>query len=154
MRALFMVKYFLILTLVLSFSTSFAKKKKHASVQNLSGVVESCHDGDTCRVLVNGKSLKIRFAGIDTPELSQKYGKKPKASLKLLLRSKLSSLNVKEKVLIDSLAPSLKPGSISMLKLSEKGGPMIPPNIPKESSRVLPVRRKVRGSGFGRRRVW
>lgn len=51
-----------------------AKRKKEKPIQHLRGVVERCHDGDTCRVLVDGHSLSIRFSGIDTPELKQKYG--------------------------------------------------------------------------------
>lgn len=56
-------------------SGAIASKKNKNQIQKLSGVVEKCHDGDTCRVAVNDKILKIRFSGIDTPELSQKYGK-------------------------------------------------------------------------------
>lgn len=52
-----------------------ARKKKTQSIK-LQGVVEKCHDGDTCRVQALGKSLKVRFSGIDTPELKQKHGEK------------------------------------------------------------------------------
>jgi len=65
----------LLLSMSLMTSTAAeARKKKKVTVQKLTGVVQKCHDGDTCRVLVNNKILKIRFAGIDTPELSQKNG--------------------------------------------------------------------------------
>lgn len=56
-------------------SPAFARKKKSPEILKISGQVERCHDGDTCRVRYGNKSLKIRFAGIDCPELSQKYGK-------------------------------------------------------------------------------
>jgi len=69
-----LVSFFLVFIFAFYSPASFAKKKKQQTYR-LSGVVEKCHDGDTCRVQVNRKSLKIRFAGIDCPELSQKYGK-------------------------------------------------------------------------------
>lgn len=69
----------LILTLSVVSSPAQARKKKKPQTQKLSGVVQKCHDGDTCRVIVNGKNLKIRFFGIDTPELKQKYGKEAQA---------------------------------------------------------------------------
>ncbi|MBO9667051.1 MAG: thermonuclease family protein [Bdellovibrio sp.] len=77
---------FLSLTLALS-PSAFAKKKKH-KITNLSGYTQSCHDGDTCRVLVGKKSLKIRFAGIDCPELSQKHGKEARDFTKSLVVGK------------------------------------------------------------------
>lgn len=43
------------LALVLLSSISEARKKKQPDVQKFSGVVQNCHDGDTCRVLVDGK---------------------------------------------------------------------------------------------------
>lgn len=30
-----------------------------------------CHDGDTCRFLVHGKSTPVRFMGIDAPEIGR-----------------------------------------------------------------------------------
>lgn len=69
-------------------TTSFAKKNKKSQVHNLQGVVQKCHDGDTCRVLVGNKSLKIRFAGIDCPELSQKYGKQARNFTESMIKNK------------------------------------------------------------------
>lgn len=74
-----------------------ARKKKPLTVQNLSGVVQSCHDGDTCRVLVEGRSLKIRFAGIDTPEISQHYGTQAKAFTESLIKDKTVDLECEGK---------------------------------------------------------
>ncbi len=62
--------------LIFSFLISteaFARKKQ--KVFEFQGVVQSCHDGDTCRVSVNKEVLKVRFFGIDAPELNQEYGK-------------------------------------------------------------------------------
>jgi micrococcal nuclease len=67
------MKTFLLLISLL-FVFPFAEARKHKASVNLSGVVESCHDGDTCRVRVKDKVAKVRFAGVDTPELKQKYG--------------------------------------------------------------------------------
>jgi micrococcal nuclease len=83
---------FLVTSLALS-PHAFAKKKKSNQVFKLSGVVEKCHDGDTCRVLVKGKSLKIRFAGIDCPELSQKHGKEAQRFTESTLKGKNVNLD-------------------------------------------------------------
>jgi endonuclease YncB( thermonuclease family) len=48
-------------------------------------VVESCHDGDTCRVKVEGKTLKVRFSGIDAPEIKQPEGQAAKLQLDTLI---------------------------------------------------------------------
>ena len=69
--------------------TAFAKKKKKPEeVHKYSGVVQKCHDGDTCRVTVDNKTMKVRFAGIDTPELSQKYGKEAQKFTESLVKGK------------------------------------------------------------------
>ncbi len=66
----------LVFSVLIAFTPhSFARKKKSQQILKISGQVQSCHDGDTCRVQYQKKSLKIRFAGIDCPELSQKFGK-------------------------------------------------------------------------------
>jgi endonuclease YncB( thermonuclease family) len=64
-------------TLMAFFVTSASFAKGNKEIQSLSGKVVSCHDGDTCRVLLKDKNkeIKVRFAGIDTPELKQSYGK-------------------------------------------------------------------------------
>ncbi|WP_413583010.1 thermonuclease family protein [Bdellovibrio sp. HCB288] len=69
-----------------------AKKSKKNKVQFLSGVVEKCHDGDTCRVKVGGKIAKIRFAGIDCPELSQKHGKQARNFTESAIKGKTVNL--------------------------------------------------------------
>lgn len=47
-----------------------------------SGKVISIADGDTCTVLTSSREqIKIRLAGIDTPEKSQAYGTKAKQAL-------------------------------------------------------------------------
>jgi endonuclease YncB( thermonuclease family) len=43
-----------------------------------SGKVVSISDGDTIRVLHNGKEKEIRLYGIDTPEIGQAFGQKAK----------------------------------------------------------------------------
>ncbi|UYL10585.1 thermonuclease family protein [Bdellovibrio sp. SKB1291214] len=84
----------LILAVALSFSvfSAEAKKRKQNKTQFLSGVVEKCHDGDTCRVKVGNKIAKVRFAGIDCPELSQKYGKQARDFTESVVRGKQVNL--------------------------------------------------------------
>jgi|GEM_PF-5415388 len=47
----------------------------------LPATLVKCHDGDTCRFEVGNKVINVRFAGVDTPELDQPYGKRAKAFL-------------------------------------------------------------------------
>jgi micrococcal nuclease len=47
----------------------------------------SVHDGDTLRVTLNGKELKIRLCGIDAPESSQPLGEQSRDYLESLLVS-------------------------------------------------------------------
>jgi micrococcal nuclease len=63
-----------LLTLLLCLSSSAEARRKKTEV-HLSGVVQQCHDGDTCRVMIDRKIAKVRLAGVDTPEIKQKYGK-------------------------------------------------------------------------------
>ncbi|WP_413585810.1 thermonuclease family protein [Bdellovibrio sp. HCB274] len=77
----------LVAIISLSLNTAEAKKKKK-QVQFLTGVVQKCHDGDTCRVNVNGKIAKVRFAGIDCPEISQKYGKQARNFTESVIKGK------------------------------------------------------------------
>lgn len=73
-------------------SAEASKKKKKPQVQKFSGTVQKCHDGDTCRVIAGSKNLKIRFAGIDTPELSQKYGIEARDFTESKLKNKIVDL--------------------------------------------------------------
>lgn len=60
-----------------------------ACASPLTARVVGVHDGDTITVLTPDKhQIKIRFAEIDAPELSQPYGKKAKQLLSLLVFGK------------------------------------------------------------------
>src|SRR5690606_10115030 len=50
----------------------------HQVNETLSGKVIGISDGDTIKILHNGKVVKIRLFGVDSPEKSQPYGKKAK----------------------------------------------------------------------------
>jgi micrococcal nuclease len=60
------------ITMSLFATNSFAKKKQMKS--EYTGTVESCHDGDTCKIIVGNKKVKVRFSGIDAPEAKQPEG--------------------------------------------------------------------------------
>lgn len=45
-----------------------------ASAELLTGTVSSVHDGDTITLQLDTETKKIRFAGVDAPELKQSYG--------------------------------------------------------------------------------
>lgn len=71
--------------LVLMAATAFADP--------ITARVVAVHDGDTITVLTPEKrQIKIRFAEIDAPELSQPYGKKAKRLLSLMIFGKEVSI--------------------------------------------------------------
>lgn len=74
-------------------------KTKKSKIEVIFAVVESCHDGDTCKVKVEKIPLdkseiyKIRLSGIDAPEIKQVDGVKAKNFLELLVLKKKVKLN-------------------------------------------------------------
>lgn len=87
--------YLLIVLFITAISPSiiFASNQRNSKIQTsvIQGVVQSCHDGDTCRVLVEkvpvsqSEILKVRLSGIDAPEIKQTDGVKAKNFLELLV---------------------------------------------------------------------
>lgn len=64
----------------------------------IEGTVVGVHDGDTCTVLdANNKQHKIRFNGIDAPELKQDFGNKSKQNLSDLIFGKTVRVHVTKK---------------------------------------------------------
>ena len=61
----------------------------------LVGKVIKVYDGDTITMLVDGKKEKIRFYGVDAPEIKQSYGIQSRD----FIRSKIMSKEVKVKVI-------------------------------------------------------
>jgi len=59
-------------------------------LQAFEGKVVGISDGDTIKVLKNGKQVKIRLAAIDCPEKKQPYGRKPNSSPQIWLPVRLS----------------------------------------------------------------
>ncbi len=60
----------IIIILMLTFITSFINNNNPIPIEN--GIVvslDSCWDGDTSHFYIDGKSVKVRFIGIDTPEV-------------------------------------------------------------------------------------
>jgi micrococcal nuclease len=49
------------------------------------GTVESVSDGDTLKVMLNGKAIKVRLCGVDAPEKEQPLGRESKAFLEKLV---------------------------------------------------------------------
>jgi micrococcal nuclease len=49
-----------------------------ADAQNITGKVTAIKDGDTIEITDRGKTIKIRFFGIDCPEKTQDFGTKAK----------------------------------------------------------------------------
>ncbi|MFP5520470.1 MAG: thermonuclease family protein [Bdellovibrionia bacterium] len=72
---------------ILNVGFSEAKKKKIVITQ-YQGQVVKCHDGDTCHLQTDKNKIKIRFHGIDAPELKQQYGKQARDHLLSLIIDK------------------------------------------------------------------
>ena len=58
------------------------------SAETITGKVVGVTDGDTLTVLVERQRIKVRIAGIDTPEKGQPFGKKAKTGLSNLVFGK------------------------------------------------------------------
>jgi endonuclease YncB( thermonuclease family) len=72
----------LLLALVLAPLPGLARATGPAAV--LEGRVVGITDGDTLTLLVDGRSVRIRLAEIDAPEMGQPYGRQAKAALSKL----------------------------------------------------------------------
>lgn len=62
--------------------------------RTLAGKVVAVTDGDTVRVLVDGRELRVRLEGIDAPESKQAYGQRSKQALSELVFGKHVRLDV------------------------------------------------------------
>ncbi|MGL5541946.1 MAG: thermonuclease family protein, partial [Fusobacteriaceae bacterium] len=62
-----------------------------------SGKVIEVADGDTVTVLSQGKSIRVRFYGVDAPEKNQEYGIKSLDALKKIIKNKTVEVLEKEK---------------------------------------------------------
>lgn len=62
-----------------------------ASTEYTNVQYHSCHDGDTCRFVIDGKVQNVRFQGIDTPELKQPLGHEAKqTTIKLISKGNIT----------------------------------------------------------------
>ena len=59
------------------------------SITTEAQLVVQVYDGDTYKILVNGKLEIIRLENVDAPELSQYYGKFVKAGVSKLILGKI-----------------------------------------------------------------
>lgn len=73
-------------------AASFCYAKNAGKKSEYSGVVISCHDGDTCRISTTDKLYKVRFFGIDAPELNQDHGPAAKKFLNDAIKDKAVKL--------------------------------------------------------------
>lgn len=83
-----MKNFFKIFVFFLSLQTLWAEE--------FEGKVVSVMDGDTIRVLVGSKQVKVRLFGIDAPERSQAFGKQAEQELKSLIWKKQVRVIVKD----------------------------------------------------------
>jgi len=76
----------LVLAIVIS-SAAGARSTSHP-IAVIEGVVVSVHDGDTLRIRAqDGRTTKIRVAGIDAPEVCQPYWKASRDRLRALVQN-------------------------------------------------------------------
>ncbi|EAH5149723.1 thermonuclease family protein [Campylobacter coli] len=74
---------FLIFPLMIAFVQNYIVQNPSFKAQVIRVI-----DGDTIEISTNNKTSKIRFFGIDAPELKQNFGKKSKAALEKILKDK------------------------------------------------------------------
>lgn len=85
----------ILLVLMISISTqAFAKSRTRHSqkIKSFDAEIINCHDGDTCRAKYKSEKIKIRFSGIDAPEIKQREGKLSKQYLNDTLTGKTVQL--------------------------------------------------------------
>ena len=86
------MRWLLILALLFSQCPSALAGSSHRVFNNVS--IEYCHDGDTCTgYSTTGEKLKIRFSGIDAPELSQLGGPQSRDYLLTLIKGSTVELD-------------------------------------------------------------
>ncbi|EPC9117310.1 thermonuclease family protein [Campylobacter coli] len=74
---------FLIFALMIAFVQNYIVQNPSFKAQVIRAI-----DGDTIEISTNNKTSKIRFFGIDAPELKQNFGKQSKAALEKILKDK------------------------------------------------------------------
>ncbi|EAI7113703.1 thermonuclease family protein, partial [Campylobacter coli] len=74
---------FLIFALMIAFVQNYIVQNPSFKAQVIRVI-----DGDTIEISTNNKTSKIRFFGIDAPELKQNFGKQSKAALEKILKDK------------------------------------------------------------------
>lgn len=70
-----------------------------APAEDVQGTVQTCHDGDTCRIKVGSEIVTVRMAGIDAPEVmggpdnqGQPYGADARDYLRSRIKGKVVTL--------------------------------------------------------------
>ena len=87
------MRIILILSLLFSLQLQAKSKTRHSQkVKSFEAEIISCHDGDTCKAVYKKEKIKIRFSGIDAPEIKQREGKLSKQYLNELLAGKTVNL--------------------------------------------------------------
>jgi endonuclease YncB( thermonuclease family) len=73
--------------------SQFEIKERLAVPIRVTGKVLSVHDGDTMTLLASDKSeYKVRFNGVDAPELKQEFGDKSRKSLAKMVEGKIATI--------------------------------------------------------------
>ena len=65
-------------------------------------IVTAVTDGDTVKIEYENKTIKVRLAGIDTPERRQEFGPESKKALEEKVLNKMSILMVIRKIDMDA----------------------------------------------------
>ena len=87
------MRILLILSLLFSLQLQAKSKTRHSQkVKSFEAEVINCHDGDTCKAIYKKEKIKIRFSGIDAPEIKQPEGKLAKKYLNDILSGKTVQL--------------------------------------------------------------
>lgn len=87
------MKFLIILALFFTTQLEAKSKTRHSQkIKKFDAEIINCYDGDTCKAKYKNEKIKIRFSGIDAPEIKQREGKLAKKYLNDLLADKTVQL--------------------------------------------------------------
>jgi micrococcal nuclease len=87
------MKLLFILLLLISTQIFAKSKTRHSQkIKSFQAQIINCNDGDTCRAQYKDQKIKIRFSGIDAPEIKQPEGKLSKKYLNDILSGQIVQL--------------------------------------------------------------
>ncbi len=110
-------------------SDTEASQVAPSTIEIVTGVIQYCHDGDTCVAKVDGEPITLRLAGIDAPEVmggpenqGQPFGKEARDFTSGMIKGKTVTIHKIEKDPYDRTVAEIYLGQdLINIKLVENG---------------------------------